>query len=62
MLKRKIRTEVESPLATALLKGEVTPDTHIRLRYDTAEKAVKIERIPEDKAPPAKPAAQKVAA
>jgi ATP-dependent Clp protease ATP-binding subunit ClpC len=62
MLKRKIRSGVESPLATALLKGEVTPDSRVRLRYDTVEKAVKIERIPEDKAPPAKPATEKVAA
>jgi ATP-dependent Clp protease ATP-binding subunit ClpC len=62
MLKRKIRTEVESPLATALLKGEVTPGSRVKLRYDKAEKALKIERMPEEKAPPAKPAAEKVAA
>jgi ATP-dependent Clp protease ATP-binding subunit ClpC len=62
MLKRKIRIEVESPLATAILKGEVTPDSRIRIRYDTSEKTVKIERVPEEKAPPAKPATEKVAA
>jgi ATP-dependent Clp protease ATP-binding subunit ClpC len=63
MLKRKIRSEVEAPLATAILKGEVTPGSRIRLRYDTAEKAVKIDRMSEEKAPPpAKPAQEKVAA
>jgi ATP-dependent Clp protease ATP-binding subunit ClpC len=62
MLKRKIRQEVESQLATAILKGEVAPGAHVRMRYDTAEKQVKIERAPEEKAPPTKPAPEKVAA
>jgi ATP-dependent Clp protease ATP-binding subunit ClpC len=62
MLKRKIRTQVESPLATAILKGEIAPGSRVKVRYDTAEKAVKIERAPEEKAPPTKPATEKVAA
>jgi ATP-dependent Clp protease ATP-binding subunit ClpC len=64
MLKRKLRSEVEAPLATAILKGEVSAGSRIRMRYDTVERAVKIDRADEEKKapPPAKPTQEKVAA
>jgi ATP-dependent Clp protease ATP-binding subunit ClpC len=44
MLKRRIRSEVESPLATALLKGEVAPARGtVRISYDKDKGGVRIE-------------------
>ncbi|HYS13948.1 MAG TPA: AAA family ATPase, partial [Burkholderiaceae bacterium] len=48
MLKRKIRSEVESRLANALLKGEVSTGLHVTLTYDPAENTVRIEARSED--------------
>jgi len=48
MLKRKIRAEVESRLANALLKGEVSTGLHVTLTYDPAENTVRIEARSED--------------
>jgi ATP-dependent Clp protease ATP-binding subunit ClpC len=50
MLKRKVRGEVESKLATALLKGDVQPGTEIMLAYDPAAKEVRISQRVEHKA------------
>jgi ATP-dependent Clp protease ATP-binding subunit ClpC len=57
MLKRAIRSEVESRLATALLKGEVKAGDRLTLAWDTAAKQIRI-----DKQAAQKPAAQKGAA
>jgi ATP-dependent Clp protease ATP-binding subunit ClpC len=61
MLKRKIRTEVESKLATAILKGDVAPGTRVRIGYDKGENVVKITRVGEEAPPPA-PKPERVAA
>jgi ATP-dependent Clp protease ATP-binding subunit ClpC len=45
MLKRRIRSEVESPLATALLKGEFAGGGTVKLSYDAAKRSLKIERV-----------------
>jgi ATP-dependent Clp protease ATP-binding subunit ClpC len=44
MLKRRIRSEVEAPLANAILKGEVSAHDHVRLGFDPARKAVRIDK------------------
>jgi ATP-dependent Clp protease ATP-binding subunit ClpC len=44
MLKRRIRSEVESPLATAVLKGEVAAGSHVKLGYDPEQRRLRIER------------------
>jgi ATP-dependent Clp protease ATP-binding subunit ClpC len=51
MLKRKVRTEVESPLANALLKGEVAAGDRISMSFDPARKEVRIDERPVQKAP-----------
>jgi ATP-dependent Clp protease ATP-binding subunit ClpC len=50
MLKRKLRSEVESRLATALLKGDLQPGSEAMLSYDAAIKAVRIVQEAEHKA------------
>ncbi|MDQ7958667.1 MAG: ATP-dependent Clp protease ATP-binding subunit [Pseudomonadota bacterium] len=42
MLKRKVRSEVESRLATALLKGDLQPGSDAMLSYDPATREVRI--------------------
>jgi ATP-dependent Clp protease ATP-binding subunit ClpC len=44
MLRRKVRSEVESRLATALLKGDIGPGDRVRLSYDPAQNMVRIEK------------------
>jgi ATP-dependent Clp protease ATP-binding subunit ClpC len=53
MLKRKVRTEVESPLANALLKGEVAAGDRISMSFDRARKEVRIDKRPAQRAPAA---------
>ncbi|MGZ5034290.1 MAG: ATP-dependent Clp protease ATP-binding subunit [Usitatibacter sp.] len=60
MLKRKVRSEVESKLATAILKGDLAPGGGARISYDKGENAVKITRQGEEAPPTPKP--EKVAA
>ncbi|CAM3620058.1 Clp protease ClpC [Bordetella sputigena] len=43
MLKRKVRTEVESKLATALLSGTITAGASARVWYDPQAREVKLE-------------------
>ncbi|MDM0077017.1 ATP-dependent Clp protease ATP-binding subunit [Variovorax sp. J2P1-59] len=57
MLKRKLRSEVESRLATAMLKGEVSAGQSVRLGYDPVQKALRIDRVSDQTAPGAKPRA-----
>ncbi|MFD1576739.1 ATP-dependent Clp protease ATP-binding subunit [Ramlibacter ginsenosidimutans] len=42
MLKRRIRSEVESPLASAMLKDEVAAGQRVKLGYDAVRKALRI--------------------
>jgi ATP-dependent Clp protease ATP-binding subunit ClpC len=42
-----VRSEVESPLANALLKGEVAPGDHVRLGFDPVRKAVRVDKVPQ---------------
>jgi len=51
MLKRKVRTEVESLLANALLKEEVAAGDRISMSFDRARKEVRIDKRPVQKAP-----------
>src|SRR6266850_915359 len=51
MLKRKVRTEVESLLANALLKEEVAVGDRISMCFDRARKEVRIDKRPVQKAP-----------
>ena len=44
MLKRRIRSEVESPLASAMLKDEVKPGDRVKLGYDPMRKALRIDK------------------
>ncbi|MDB5943620.1 MAG: ATP-dependent Clp protease ATP-binding subunit ClpA [Ramlibacter sp.] len=44
MLKRRIRSEVESPLASAMLKDEVSAGDRVKLGYDPARKALGIDK------------------
>jgi ATP-dependent Clp protease ATP-binding subunit ClpC len=44
MLKRRIRSEVEAPLANAILKGEISPRDHVKLSYDATRKSLRIEK------------------
>jgi ATP-dependent Clp protease ATP-binding subunit ClpC len=64
LLKRRIRGEVESPLANALLKGEVVPGDKVRLGFDPVRKAMRIDKATQDEAAPAsvQEAEEKVAA
>jgi ATP-dependent Clp protease ATP-binding subunit ClpC len=50
MLKRRIRSEVEAPLADALLKGELHAGERVRLGFDPVRKGMRIERSGELKA------------
>jgi ATP-dependent Clp protease ATP-binding subunit ClpC len=50
MLKRRIRAEIESRLANALLKNEVDRSKTIRMVFDPKEKTVRIEQPVEAKA------------
>jgi len=50
MLKRRIRSEVETPLADALLKGELHAGERVTLGFDPVRKAMRIERSAELKA------------
>jgi ATP-dependent Clp protease ATP-binding subunit ClpC len=50
MLKRRIRAEIESRLANALLKNEVDRSKPIRMVFDPKEKTVRIEQPVEAKA------------
>jgi ATP-dependent Clp protease ATP-binding subunit ClpC len=50
MLKRKLRSEVESRLATALLKGDLRPGSDAMLSYNPAAREVKILQEAEHKA------------
>ncbi|PZQ77827.1 MAG: Clp protease ClpC [Variovorax paradoxus] len=50
LLKRKVRTEVESRLATALLKGDLPPGSDAMLSYDPATREVRIAQEVEHKA------------
>jgi ATP-dependent Clp protease ATP-binding subunit ClpC len=50
MLKRKLRSEVESRLATALLKGDLRPGSDAMLSYDPVAREVKILQEAEHKA------------
>jgi ATP-dependent Clp protease ATP-binding subunit ClpC len=50
MLKRKLRSEVESRLATALLKGDLRPGSDAMLSYDSAAREVRIAQELEHKA------------
>ena len=54
MLKRKLRSEVESRLATAMLKGEVSAGQSVKLGYDPVQKALRIDKMPAGTAPSAK--------
>jgi ATP-dependent Clp protease ATP-binding subunit ClpC len=45
MLKRRIRSEVESPLANAMLKGDVAAGDRVKLGYDAVRKAVRIDKV-----------------
>ncbi|WP_436411660.1 ATP-dependent Clp protease ATP-binding subunit [Variovorax ginsengisoli] len=54
MLKRKLRSEVESRLATAMLKGEVSAGQSVKLGYDPVEKALRIDKASDGTAPGAK--------
>lgn len=45
MLKRKLRSEVESPLATAMLKGDLSPGLSVKLGYDPVRKALRIDKV-----------------
>jgi ATP-dependent Clp protease ATP-binding subunit ClpC len=49
LLKRKVRAEVESRLATALLKGDLSPGDRVTLAYDPAQKAVRLDKRAEEK-------------
>jgi ATP-dependent Clp protease ATP-binding subunit ClpC len=44
MLKRRIRSEVESPLASAMLKDEVKAGDRVKLGYDPVRKALRIDK------------------
>jgi ATP-dependent Clp protease ATP-binding subunit ClpC len=44
-LRRKIQTEVENPLAEALLSGEFSRGDQVRVRYDTKTAQVVFERV-----------------
>jgi ATP-dependent Clp protease ATP-binding subunit ClpC len=44
MLKRRIRSEVESPLASAMLKDEVSAGDRVKLGYDPVRKALRIDK------------------
>jgi ATP-dependent Clp protease ATP-binding subunit ClpC len=44
MLKRRIRSEVESPLASAMLKDEVKAGERVKLGYDPVRKALRIDK------------------
>ncbi|SPD68628.1 protein of unknown function (plasmid) [Cupriavidus taiwanensis] len=44
MLKRKIRAEVESPLADAVLRGDVRPGDSATVRYNADTRSVRVER------------------
>ena len=48
MLKRRIRSEVEAKLATAILKGDVKPGDRVRLSYDPKD-GVRLGHVAEDK-------------
>lgn len=52
MLKRKLRSEVESRLATALLKGEVSAGQSVKLGYDPIQKALRIDKVSDATAGP----------
>ena len=54
MLKRKLRSEVESPLATAMLKGEVSAGQSVKLGYDPVQKALRIDKVSDRTAPGAR--------
>jgi ATP-dependent Clp protease ATP-binding subunit ClpC len=62
MLKRKIRSEVESRLATAILKADVSPGSRVRVSYDPAENMVKITNVSDEPQAPAKPKQEKATA
>ncbi|MDM0109545.1 ATP-dependent Clp protease ATP-binding subunit [Variovorax sp. J22R24] len=51
MLKRKLRSEVESRLATAMLKGEVSAGQSVKLGYDPVQKALRIDKVSDGTAP-----------
>ena len=44
MLKRRIRSEVEAPLASAMLKDEVSEGDRVKLGYDAVRKALRIDK------------------
>lgn len=44
MLKRRIRSEVESPLASAMLRDEVASGERVTLGYDAVRKALRIDK------------------
>jgi len=44
-LKRKIRTELETKLAEAMLKGDITEGDEVLVRYDEDEKKVVFEKV-----------------
>jgi ATP-dependent Clp protease ATP-binding subunit ClpC len=46
MLKRKIRLEVESELADALLRGDVRGGDRVLMTYDAGAKAVRVQKQP----------------
>ncbi|MDM0117560.1 ATP-dependent Clp protease ATP-binding subunit [Variovorax sp. J22R133] len=54
MLKRKLRSVVESGLATAMLKGEVSAGQSVKLGYDPVRKALRIDKVSDGAAPGAK--------
>ena len=45
MLKRRIRSEVESPLASGMLKDEVKAGDRVKLGYDAVRKSLRIEKV-----------------
>lgn len=45
MLKRKLRSEVESKLATAMLKGELSLGISVKLGYDAVQKTLLIDKV-----------------
>jgi ATP-dependent Clp protease ATP-binding subunit ClpA len=47
MLKRRIRSEVEAKLATAILNGDVKPGDRVRLSYDPKEGVNLVEDKPQ---------------
>jgi ATP-dependent Clp protease ATP-binding subunit ClpC len=47
LLKRRIRGEVESKLATAILAGDVRPGSQTHIGYDEVDKSVKIQPLQE---------------